>query len=130
MGVFIGRSIQPKKYRDYIQLGKMDYLYDSLKAMMQGKGNTRKLATIESNLQHMLHFLENHDEQRIASEDVAGNGASGKPVLIVSPLFSRSPTCSTLARTLGKTAAKPWALASQAAPQYLTMPAYRPISAG
>ena len=33
---------------------------------------------------HMLHFLENHDEQRIASPDFAGNALKGKPAMVVS----------------------------------------------
>lgn len=102
----------PLMYRDYIQLGKMDYLYDkvefydSLKAVMQGKGNTRELAAIQSNLQdieqHMLHFLENHDEQRIASPDFAGSAELGKPALLVSALISRSPTLLYFGQEVGE----------------------------
>ncbi len=92
----------PKMYRDYIRLGKMDYLYDkvefydTLKAIMQGKGDTAELANIQSRMadieSHMLHFLENHDEQRIASPDFAGDANKGKPAMVVSALISRSPT--------------------------------------
>jgi len=102
----------PLMYRDYIQLGKMDYLYDkvefydSLKAVMQGKGNTRDLAAIQANLQdieqHMLHFLENHDEQRIASADFAGNAELGKPALVASALISRSPTLLYFGQEVGE----------------------------
>jgi glycosidase len=102
----------PKMYRDYIQLGKMDYLYDkvefydSLKAVMQGKGDTGDLASIQSNLadieQHMLHFLENHDEQRIASADFAGSAELGKPALVASALISRSPTLLYFAQDVGE----------------------------
>jgi glycosidase len=95
----------PELYRQYIQLGKMDYLYDkvefydSLKSIMQGNEKGKVLHQIQSGHQdieqHMLHFLENHDEQRIASDDFAGKvgGAQmGKPALVVSALISRSPT--------------------------------------
>ncbi|PIY33440.1 MAG: alpha-amylase, partial [Bacteroidetes bacterium CG_4_10_14_3_um_filter_42_6] len=67
----------PSLYRDYIFMGKMDYLYDKvelydiLKHIMQGYGSTDNLVPIQEGLadieHHMLHFLENHDEQRIAS---------------------------------------------------------------
>ncbi|WP_246261042.1 alpha-amylase family glycosyl hydrolase [Alteromonas ponticola] len=92
---------QPDKYRDYLHAGKMDYLYDkvgfydALKTVMQGNGKVstviqehKDVADISS---HMLHFLENHDEQRIASPDFAGNAEIGKPALVVSSLISSSP---------------------------------------
>jgi glycosidase len=102
----------PQMYRDYIQLGKMDYLYDkvefydTLKGIMQGKGNTDDLARIQTNLQdieqHMLHFLENHDEQRIASPEFAGSAEAGKPALVASALISRSPTLLYFAQEVGE----------------------------
>ncbi|GAC22017.1 alpha-amylase family protein [Paraglaciecola arctica] len=105
----------PELYRQYIQFGKMDYLYDkvefydSLKAIMQGKEKAKVLHHIQSGLQdieqHMLHFLENHDEQRIASDDFAGRvgGAQmGKPALVVSALISRSPTLLYFGQEVGE----------------------------
>ena len=72
----------PSLYRDYIHKGKMDYLYDkvelydTLKHIMQGHGSTDNLVPILAGLKdiehHMLHFLENHDEERIASAGFAG----------------------------------------------------------
>ena len=41
---------------------------------------------------HMLHFLENHDEQRIASPDFAGNALKGKPAMVVSAMSTTAPT--------------------------------------
>jgi glycosidase len=105
----------PDLYRQYIQLGKMDYLYDkvefydSLKALMQGKEKARKLHQIQAGHadieQHMLHFLENHDEQRIPADDFAGKvgGAEmGKPALVVSALISRSPTLLYFGQEVGE----------------------------
>jgi glycosidase len=93
---------QPHIYRDYIQKGKMDYLYDkvqlydSLKAIMQGRGSTDAIVDIQNELadieQHMLHFLENHDEQRIASEGFAGDARKGMPAMVVSATIGSSPT--------------------------------------
>ena len=92
----------PALYRDYIFKGKMDYLYDkvqlydTLKHIMQGHGSTDHLPAICNDLadieHHMLHFLENHDEQRIASKDFAGNAEKGKPAMVVSACLSTSPT--------------------------------------
>jgi glycosidase len=105
----------PDLYRQYIQLGKMDYLYDkvefydSLKAIMQGKEKAKVLHQIQAGHQdieqHMLHFLENHDEQRIASDNFAGKvgGAEmGKPALVVSALISRSPTLLYFGQEVGE----------------------------
>ncbi|MGB5418251.1 alpha-amylase family glycosyl hydrolase [Algibacter sp.] len=92
----------PSLYRDYIRKGKMDYLYDkvqlydTIKHIMQGHGSTDNIPPILDNLKdiehNMLHFLENHDEQRIASPDFAGNAEKGKPAMVVSATSSTAPT--------------------------------------
>ena len=41
--------------------------------------------------EHMLYFLENHDEQRIASDFFAGDGKKGIPGVIVSALLNKNP---------------------------------------
>jgi len=93
---------QPPIYREYIQNGKMDYLYDkvqlydSLKAIMQGHGSTDAIVHIQQDLadieHHMLHFLENHDEQRIASQGFAGDARKGMPAMVISATIGSSPT--------------------------------------
>lgn len=102
----------PNEYRNYIQLGKMDYLYDKvdfydrLKDIMKGHGNTGDLANIQQRYadieQHLLHFLENHDEQRIASPDFAGSPEIAKPAMVVSALISRSPTMIYFGQEVGE----------------------------
>lgn len=92
----------PSLYRDYIKKGKMDYLYDkvqlydTLKHVMQGHGKTDNIPPIFEDLSdiesHMLHFLENHDEQRIASPDFAGSADKGKPAMVVSATATTAPT--------------------------------------
>ena len=74
--LLLAEVYNPSLYRDYIHKGKMDYLYDkvamydTIKHIMQGHGLTDNLPKIQKDLadieHHMLHFLENHDEQRIA----------------------------------------------------------------
>ena len=103
---------QPDKYRAYIQQGKMDYLYDkvgfydTLKTIMQGSGAVSDLVAIHDEVRdiapHMLHFLENHDEQRIASPDFAGDADKGKPALAVSALISRAPTLLYFGQDVGE----------------------------
>ncbi len=107
---------QPHIYRDYIKLGKMDYLYDkvqlydSLKAIMQGHGSTDAIVEIQNELsdieQHMLHFLENHDEQRIASPEFAGDALRGMPAMVVSACIGSSPTMLYFGQHVGEAGAE------------------------
>lgn len=104
----------PDLYRDYILKGKMDYLYDkvelydSLKHIMQGHGWTDHIPKVQEGLKdiehHMLHFLENHDEQRIASPDFAGEAQKGKPAMVVSATISTSPTMIYFGQEVGEPA--------------------------
>lgn len=102
----------PNEYRNYIHLGKMDYLYDKvetydyLKDVIRGKKNPDGLSAIQNNMKdiehHMLHFLDNHDEQRLACADFAGSGERGKPLMVVSALMSSSPTMIYFGQEVGE----------------------------
>ncbi|MCW3788556.1 alpha-amylase family glycosyl hydrolase [Plebeiibacterium sediminum] len=107
---------QPKLFRDYIHKGKMDYLYDkvdlydTLKHVMQGYGSTNHIAPIQKAAEdiehHMLHFLENHDEQRIASPEFAGDAFKGMPAMVVSATLSTSPTMIYFGQEVGEPGAE------------------------
>ena len=85
---FIAEVYNPDMYRAFIAAG-FDYLYDkagmydSLRAIMEGHGDCRQLSSVwqqqEGIQPKMLRFLENHDEQRIASRFFAGNPKKGIP---------------------------------------------------
>ncbi len=102
----------PEMYRDYIELGRMDYLYDkvglydALRAVMQGQSATATLAPVQAAVldieQHMLHFLENHDEQRIASAPFAGDARAGMPGMVVSALLGSSATMLYFGQEVGE----------------------------
>lgn len=106
----------PSLYRDYIRKGKMDYLYDkvelydTLKHIMQGHGSTDNLVLILEGLKdiehHMLHFLENHDEQRIASPEFAGNPWKALPALVVSATSTTAPTMIYFGQEVGEPGAE------------------------
>jgi len=110
--LLLAEVYNPGQYRDYIHLGKMDYLYDkvgfydSIKHVMQGHGWTDHLPIVQKEVSdiehHMLHFLENHDEQRIASPDFAGSAEKGKPAMVVSTTISTAPTLLYFAQELGE----------------------------
>jgi len=107
---------QPHIYRDYLRKGKMDFLYDkvdlydSLKSIMQGQGSTDAIVKIQEKMadieHHMLHFLENHDEQRIASPGFAGDAEKGKPAMVVSATISSSPTMLYFGQDVGEPASE------------------------
>lgn len=106
----------PKEYRNYIKKGKMDYLYDkvalydTIKHVMQGHGLTDNIPPIQEDLKdiehHMIHFLENHDEQRIASPDFAGSALKGKPAMVVSTTISSAPTLVYFGQEFGEPGAE------------------------
>ena len=102
----------PNEYRNYIRLGKMDYLYDKvetydkLKDVIRGKSEPDGLSDIQKGMQdiehHMLHFLDNHDEQRLASVEFAGTPERGKPLMVVSTTISTSPTMVYFGQEVGE----------------------------
>ena len=102
----------PDLYRAYIRKGKMDYLYDkvelydSIKHIVKGYGWTDHIPVVQKGLKdiehHMLHFLENHDEQRIASPDFAGKAELAKPAMVVSATISTSPTMIYFGQEVGE----------------------------
>ena len=81
-------------------------MYDSLKHIMQGHGWTDHIPVVKEEFKdiehHMLHFLENHDEQRIASPDFAGDAKRGKPAMVVSATISTSPTMIYFGQEVGE----------------------------
>ncbi|MCK8044314.1 alpha-amylase family protein [Shewanella sp. 1CM18E] len=107
---------QPELFRDYLQLGKMDYLYnkvdlyDSLKAVIRAEAKPDTLVeTIERNLDidaAMVNFLENHDEQRIAHPDFAGSAEKALPAMTVSATVGNGPVMLYFAQEVGEAALK------------------------
>ncbi|MDC6385069.1 alpha-amylase [Flagellimonas taeanensis] len=106
----------PSLYRDYIFKGKMDYLYDkvelydSIKHIMKGYGWTDHIPVVQKGMadieHHMLHFLENHDEQRIASPEFVGKAEIAKPAMVVSATISTSPTMVYFGQEVGEPGAE------------------------
>ena len=98
--VFIGEVYNPAEYRNYLGAG-FDYLYDkvgmydTLRGVMCGYQNVHAITgawqQTDDIKQHMLYFLENHDEQRIASDFFAGDARKGVPALVVSALLQQNP---------------------------------------
>ena len=98
--LFIGEVYNPAEYRNYLAAG-FDYLYDkvgmydTLREVMRGNLSTSAITgawqATDDIRSHMLYFLENHDEQRIASNFFAGDAQKGVPALVVSALLQQNP---------------------------------------
>lgn len=97
---FIAEVYNPGEYRRYITSG-FDYLYDkvglydTLRAIIT-EGRSASCITgcwqsIDDIRNHMLNFLENHDEQRIASAYFAGDARKALPALVVSATMGNNP---------------------------------------
>lgn len=106
--IFIAEVYNPAQYDSYIKVGGFDYLYDkvglydNLKVITQrfaGKaqwfsaassitGNWQALGDMQNS---MLNFLENHDEQRVASDFNIGDPFRAIPELAVSLMLNRAP---------------------------------------
>jgi glycosidase len=102
--IFIGEAYDKEQYYNYIHNGGFDYLYDKVglyDAIRRLTCNEPGASTWEINSvwnnqckgidQHMLRFMENHDEQRIASTDFAGDASFAIPGMIVSATLATGP---------------------------------------
>ena len=99
--IFIAEVYNPNEYRNYIHNGHFDYLYDkvglydTLRAITCGYASATAITqcwqSVDDIQDHMLNFLENHDEQRIASDFFAGDGAKGVPAFIISSCMNTNP---------------------------------------
>ena len=97
---FIGEVYDPQQYRTYLSAG-FDWLYDkvgmydSVKDIIRGQrwasDITWQWQQTDDIGEHMLYFLENHDEQRIASDFFAADACKGIPGMMVMAWLQRNP---------------------------------------
>lgn len=98
--VFMGEVYKPSEYRNYINSG-FDWMYDkvgmydAMRAVICGQAPAHILTgawqSVDDIKEHMVYFLENHDEQRIASDFFAGSAIKGLPGMVASVLMKSSP---------------------------------------
>lgn len=110
--IFIAEVYNPSLYRRYIHEGGFDYLYDkvglydTLKDVVCGRKSaaciTGDWQSIDDIHTHMLNFLENHDEQRIASPFFAGDARRALPALVVSACMRTNPFMVYAGQELGE----------------------------
>lgn len=98
--IFIGEVYTPALYRCYLASG-FDYLYDKvgmydcLRDVVCGRRPASDITacwqSTDDIKKNMLYFLENHDEQRIASSFFCGNAESAFPAMAVCALLGQNP---------------------------------------
>lgn len=113
--IFIAEIYDTSLYRDFIYIGGFDYLYDkvtlydTLRAVQCSNYSAAQITncwqTVEGINGNMLNFLENHDEQRFASTQYAGDAAIVIPSLIVSSMINTGPMMIYAGQELGEPAA-------------------------
>ena len=109
--IFIAEVYQPHLYASYLSAG-FDYLYDkvglydTLIQILKGEKSTHEITHTwqqhEAFRGRMLHFMENHDEQRLASDFLAGDGARAFPAMVVSTLIDHAPIMTYFGQELGE----------------------------
>lgn len=110
--LFIAEVYNPAEYRRYIFEGKFDYLYDkvgmydTLRSIVSrnqpARNITAKWIEVSDIQDKMLQFLENHDEQRIASGFFAGDGIYALPAMIIAATLTRAPLMIYSGQELGE----------------------------
>lgn len=108
---FIAECYNPNLYRAYLNAG-FAYLYDKVGMYEYLRGVTSKNWAVEGITQHwqsvadmqehMLYFLENHDEQRIASGFFCGRGICAEPAMIVAATLGKNPLLIYSGQELGE----------------------------
>ncbi|SDT41147.1 Glycosidase [Mucilaginibacter mallensis] len=102
--IFIGEAYHYSLYNKYIFDGKFDYLYDktglydAVKKLTRNEwgASTWSINNVWNNEtkgidEHMLRFMENHDEERIAHNAFAGNPWLAIPGMIVTATLNTGP---------------------------------------
>ncbi|MDR0758488.1 MAG: alpha-amylase [Tannerella sp.] len=109
---FIAEVYNPALYREYLREGRFDYLYDkvglydTLRDVICGRKRADSITqcwqAVDDIRPHMLAFLENHDEQRIASAFFAGYAQAGFPGMIVAATLGVNPVMVYFGQELGE----------------------------
>jgi glycosidase len=98
--IFMGEVYNPFEYRHYLESG-FDWLYDKVGMYDTMRSVICRIESAHAITQawqqtddirdHMVYFLENHDEQRIGSDFFAARAVKGVPGMIASVLMYKNP---------------------------------------
>ncbi|RZK24482.1 MAG: alpha-amylase [Hymenobacter sp.] len=113
--IFLGEAYNAQEYATYINQGHFDFLYDKvglydgLRRLMRQEGSTDDITRVWKEESrgfgsHMLRFLENHDEQRIASAEFATDPRRAIPAMTVSATLGTGPVMLYMGQDVGEPA--------------------------
>lgn len=98
---FIAEIYDTERYHEFIFKAGFDFLYDkelfynTMRGVIEGQRPAIELSSCwqctEGFQHHMVYFLENHDEQRIASSFFADNPQKALPGVVVMATMQRNP---------------------------------------
>ena len=110
--IFIAEVYNTWEYYNYVKHGKFDYLYDKvglydtligiIRHQQSATDITRTWQNLGELRSHMLHFMENHDEQRLASDFIVGHGRPALPAILVSATIDTCPMMVYFGQELGE----------------------------
>ena len=110
--IFIAEIYNPTQYRNYLDNGRFDFLYDkvqlydTLRLLINQKSASEDIPKIQQSLNginhKMVHFLENHDEQRIASSFFATDPWKAIPGLVISATIDKAPVMIYFGQEVGE----------------------------
>lgn len=110
--LFIAEVYDPWRYEAYALQGGFDYLYDkvglydTLVRILRGQEPAADITHCWQRLgalaPRMLHFMENHDEQRLASDFLFGHGRRALPAMVVSTCMDTCPVMVYAGQELGE----------------------------
>ncbi len=110
--IFVAEIYNPAAYRDFITRGGFDYLYDKvglydvLREVACRKRPASDISFVLNEVgdiqQKMVNFLENHDEQRVASDFFLGEGKRGKAAMVVTACINSNPVMIYAGQELGE----------------------------
>ena len=109
--IFIGEVYDANQYRAFVHVG-FDYLYDKVGMYdcvrdiicdrRSASSITHYWQNVDDIKDHMLYFLENHDEQRIASEYFCSDAFKAIPAFIVMATLSKGALMVYAGQELGE----------------------------
>lgn len=112
--LFIAEIYNPRLYHDFIHIGGFDYLYDkvdlydTVREVIQGNVSVNQITHCwqaqEGLAPYMLRFLENHDEQRIASNKFAIDAFKAIPGMVVTATLNTGPVMIYFGQEVGEPA--------------------------
>lgn len=109
--IFMGEVYNPALYREFLgagfdwlydKVGMYDYLRGVISKNWASEGISQQWKSVDDIRDKMVYFLENHDEQRIASGFFCGQGSSAVPAMIVAATLGVNPVMVYMGQELGE----------------------------